>query len=1177
MELDGLESKFESRSTLLILAICNKDMALKKMFYSYWRASFLLMVGLLAAIVASQESTSTSKTTIEPPFPSLFDQVLNGQLTSVKIVAESLDASSGLQTTTEYLDLNLARAAYVTRNKLEQGVILLDAIRDKSFSYKPYTCEVHSQRDLQVPGIRQWNTDLSFVTKGPGAGEDDGTSTDIEVNLRLFGVIGYWIFAWRRAKVYSNSAVVYSVSKNIYRVSHRWTAEDVDNKMHVELHFIDTSPSNSNEPSLSLEMIQLKESEGEQKVLVTYNILSIDYEISQDAYDSVLQVPVGYGCLDEIEEVEFDQKRGKSGRSVLPAFSLDRRKLSLEATATKFTESSRESSTISMELARISKTYLMVRIRDTRFDYKHVIDTNANVQYTIDSRRGTCKLEHYPELADSDDLCKFDVDFANQMTLKVSFEFLVDLFDEKMNFKLVKTTKQGAIDAKYAYFERTSIGLFGSDLRPTRIIRKFLLDKDEYKLQSVTLWTLNTDESRLEEMYYLNVIDFEPIDHAWPSISHVFDVSEECYLNNERMQNGRDYAWLEFTYPISSQESTTLAGYTDLLEKVLYKRYSSYLRWSRFRIPRVELEFDDDHFVLRLLALNNPPLDVMFEKQESSALIFKTDSDQRTYVPDINHCVELCRKQHCHAISYCESTHSCIFTSRQIVASSDTVKNAQCDTYYDLKPDTTYVNTLQQVISKNRHIDFSPVAVPKPPEELLLPLSESGVDPSTYSELLNSYVKELMIYLKKERPGLDGVSFVSKLNGLLTVLIPNKFDIEVDPLSEFDLTDSSGEDDEDDRLPAFHEGLSMFRYKLEMFDQVKQRDARLFKGLNYDQCALACTDSKCGSFSFCPSRSECLITNVNSTSVAQSSNLIEQDTDCFIMQRDFLRNFDAFENVFRPQVSKKKSVATSPSECALACVSEDSFRCLAFDYCEEPSVVSGKSSKSTCFYQATRHQTNIDSAPTNTRTPASSSEGTGCTHYSRSFLADFLHIEYRSIDEKVKTQLRSSKISGKSIFDCASMCVTDLTDCSAFEFCFNSDTKLQQTGALQSCEFVQGRLSQTELVDLSAVVDESSNDNLVEAGKLLVSSPNCHVYSMRRDSTEAQLRDLAISAETLHDRTEAKRSAANLSKGLTFGSGLLLFVAVALVSSAIGAGLCYAKNNEFVRHRVERARILIGV
>lgn len=1094
----------------------------------------LIILDIVPVVICRDEATPTTRIPVEPPFPKIFDLVER----AVQIVSEYWDEHRGYGSVEEYLDIALGRAAYVIRLGDLQDNILIDAVEDKFYRYKPYSCEVGPQSKLEETALGTWSISFAALSN---------KTTPEKLNLRLFDAIGYWVFASQNAFTYEHADQLYSEQNNkLKQKMHTWSFNDTERKVRIEMTFRETATNGREQPTFDLSLIRKLTLMGE--LLRSYNILAVERELDRDAYDMILQVPVGHQCSKDEDESEYERKLREQSNPIFTSHRLYAQKIDLQITATRFSDtggrvSGRDSDTLYLELAhrlQANGAHFMFRLQDTKTDIKHVIDYDC-ARYEIDLLSGSCTMSHAfgPEEEDS-----FELAFANGMHWYVDLSLLIDLFDKRDGYKFVKEVIEQS--TKYAFFELSNPD-FG---RSTRVFKKFKLEDDYYDLDSVTIWFLNDNDTLVDKMIYFSLLD-EKSDELWSESTNGYDISEECYLNNDQMKNGRDYAWLEFTYPLDTREINPMVAHSEVVKAELHKKFADFFDLNLhhlIQLPRIELMFEDDDMVVRLLALDSPPPEIMFERIEGKS-IENYSLKHKQLSPDLGHCSESCRLGHCSSMTFCRTSFTCYYSRAASPEGSEFTNRAECDTFVRRTPEDRI--GLKNIISQARRLDYSPLELPEPSAELLL---ERKTNSDIYTQVYDEHVNNTMQKIKNERPGLQEMSLVIEIDGLPVVLVPSGFHIESDPWADSVLIDLVADQD---RLPAYHRGLSWFRYKPEAFND-NHKSSRHFQSLNYDQCALACTDTRCGSFSYCPSRKECVITANNDTAYAQAFDLIEQDLDCFIMQRDFLSNFDQFPNVLRPSVNYKiKTQVTSPSECALECVSDSGGRCLAFDYCDETTGTDQEVPVGTCYLQSSRHMSNLP-ARQNDEQPDRDARQTGCTHYSRSYLADFIRIESHKIDPRVTEQLETSKFIGKTVFQCAELCVSELGDCYAFEFCFSD----QDDSNIHSCEMIEGKFSTFE--------SESGR-------KLLNVSEDCHVYYLRNDSIEAQLMHLIEDDETVQDTSRSAQLKADESTGLTFARGLMIYFFTALVSTVAGFGIHYSKNSDYVKRKIERTRILLGV
>lgn len=1120
-----------------------------------------------------------AKDDVEPPFPLLFSQSQIKQH-RFHIVTESISEATGYETHEEYLDIENGKSTFIVSDKNGRSTTHIDSQLDIVFRYKPYICSAMKPAEVEHAGNDGlWHREVRFDSE-----QGEGKNA-----LLIYGVAAVWLNAGDLPKTYSDSSIIYSASKDIHKMAHKWTVVDEFSESLVHLFFIENK-SQAKESKLTLEMIQI-ESIKAKNIVRTVNILLIEYSIEEEVYDNLMQVPVGYGCLDP--KLAPDRLLPIQDIYLGPLLERSHR-LDIEVTATKFDETTqkRSSDTISVELAYDKEQYLsLIRQRDTKRDIKTITNHIYRVEYVIDLRRGMCTMRN-GQVTDQAVSDYAMLNFENGLKFELDHRVMLNLFVRSKDFFFVKTTnskqKQGP---EYLYYEAKT-----TDWTQTaRIIRVYTRtdSKKMAKLERVTVLFFNpNDESRISESYHFNIIEVRSIDGSL-DISRTFDISEECYLNNEKMKQGRDYTWFELTYPfqaVTSHHSDIIAAHSIEFKQMVHDRLVD-AGLSLFNTPRIELIFDTS-LIIRVLLLDIPSITLIYDLHKDTVIKSDTTAGIMTEITvDSEHCADLCRLNKCTTMSFCDSQHNCLLS---VDMSGETMRslerNSNCETFtrpamFDFELEITN-NRLHRVISLLQHRNYDPIPLPKMPDELVYPRSQTGIDDATSREITDSYLAEVLQFMKESGQDLPELTLNLSIDDNLIILMPSQFEVELDPLSEFTLSndDSSNENDfKEQSAPAFHEGLNLYSYKIDLINRDEQKNWRLFNGLNYDQCALACLDSKCSSFSYCTHRQECIITDIFTIGDSINQNKIKPDLDCFIAQRDFLSKFNKFHDVFRPNVYKRTSNALNPSECAHSCMVESSFNCLAFDYCQPNQVDNHGSQLSTCFYlderriytgaDSDQHEAITNNVDNNKKQQGNNKSETGCDHYSRSYLADFLRIEYRQIDDNELSKLKTSSFEGRSVDQCAELCVDTLFDCSAFQFCFDPTAE----GAKQNCIMIESQPQVSDSMDTQVVLDETKDGQIIKAGKFFTISHNCHVFSLRKDSNEAFRRDLALNSMT-NEEFEANKKAKVSDGGLSIGGGILLYFSLTFVFAAIGCGIVMAKqHNDYIRQKIERAQLLLGI
>lgn len=1119
---------------------------------------------------------------VEPAFPQIISPLQINQH-KIHIVSESVSENSGYETNEELVDLDEGKNTFIVTNKNGHSVLHIDGINDLIFRYKPYTCIGLTANEFELPGKEK------FWSKRYSMKDRDGQTKE----MHLYGITAIWMNAAERAKSYSSENMVYSASKDLFKRAHKWTIKDDDEKFQVHLYFIDNSSRNSG-TKLTLEMIQF-ESLQTMKMVQTLNVLSFEYSFS-DSYDSLMRVPVGYGCMNsEITSKALTQFPTMDSLDLGQLLEASH-KIDLEATATKFEQTNegvkRSSDTLSYQIAHTNaynafnnKGLQLIRQRDSKQDVKTIFNYQFNVEYKIDMRKGSCELRNMGK-RDTDRSERISLLFNNGLRLAMDIKSFKDTFVSTDGFFFIGRSRNVI---EYLYFEKTTDKIF-EDGRNARVIRTYSTNQavtGQVKLESVTIWVFDRNYDNIVESYHLNVLDVESLENL-VEVPKTFDISEECYLNNEKMVQGKDYVWYELHYPVPTLYQQAISRKTMEIKNNIYTRFA-FEGCNFFLMPRMEFIFEDTGFILRILQLDIPSIPLLYDLNEGTCLSKDvTQGDVEDLAVDLDHCADLCRLSNCKTMSYCEQEHTCLLSTYLPDTDKHKLnKNRSCKTYFQPTDsadfDRILASKLQRVVSDLQHQDYGPIALPKMPDELSYPRSETGVDDQTYAKIMFDYLSEVRNFISKEGNKLPMLSLSVNAEGVLVILLPNKFELEQDPLSEFTLTDKDSSLDDPDSAtnskPPFHEGLSMHRYKVNAFNEAAQKNSRLFTGLTYDQCSLACVDARCSSFSYCMHRQECIITDIYSIGESMN-NMIEVDSDCMIAQRDFVSKFNRFQNVYRPNVYAKSLSALNPSECAHSCVIETNFKCLAFDFCS--SDTSSTNKLDSCLLLEDRQiYTGIESTQkaSKSTTPSKDSKkqqnvSTGCDHYSRSYLADFLRIEYRQIDDVEMFKLKTSLIEGRSVDQCADKCVNEITDCTAFQFCFDPDVK---EGAMQTCIMIESKPENSD--SNQVVVDEKNGGEVIKTtSKLFVSNRNCHVFALRRDTSEAHLRDLALNGMTNEEFQEEEKRKKNSDSGMSLGGVTLLYFSVTFVFAAIGCGIVMLKHhNELVRQKIERIQLLLGI
>lgn len=1021
----------------------------------------------------------------------------------------------------EFNDLERGTGYYRTIQSSGSDVLLLQAIQDVAFSYQPYTCITSKQDAASLPvAIDQVKVQKAFNYR------KSDTKVPKSYTLSLFGVTALWHHAYTTVsgRTFNKS------DEDVYT----WTVPYGKKGMSVELSFVYVQrdqPSSYLDLNLVLDYVQIYDANKTR--LLTYNIYSVSTEPSPEDLD-MLQLPVGYGCLDKWKKylwldlpMDIETKVLSSQNSW---FNWEHN-TELEVIATEFgasylTGMTGESCTAikSMEFVVLSGDDVYIKTGDSDYDRvtKTVTDAKSRVRYTIDLKAGSCKVDRYHNRTAHEPL--ESLTFVNQMRIDITYDLLEKLFRDNSDFKIVKITGLSKGDSLTIYEERSFEKLFGShDIKPTRVIKTYTFDAktSRKQLASIAIWVFNGQRNTIDESYLINVIRKESRLELG-----VVDVSQDCFFNNGDKAYGRDYAWLRWHYAASKAQLDLINTASDLMRVLFHQTLKKSLGLSAARAPRFELLPDDDGFTARLLVLDSPGLHFVYDeyKYKRTSLGF---CEHTSFATDIDHCSKICLDHHCRVFSYSVSTHECNYTSKVLHQSNiDKVLVAADDCSAYILPEGMSLPSIQQ-----RRLHW----------------------------LINEAGNDIRLGTSSERTS----KFWLLMLDANSTLFPDAFEVESDPVREVDLQDQVPDD-------SFRIGIPIARYHTNDRDLQQQIAMREYTDLNYDQCALLCLDSSvdCGSFSFCSHGKTCTLTNLRDTEQTRRSDLVVEDHDCMIAQRDYLWSFDHLQGTRYPSSYHEQMKTARRNECAERCLFSKDLQCLGFDFCTdtkpaEDADPDDSNELGTCFYQQTRYS--AQEQQTGNSTPTESAR---CDHYSRSLLADFDQLSFRSFTPDALLGVTASRYEGKTLGACADLCGLKTVDCVGLQFCVEQTAENTLT---QTCTIVEGSVAcLTGAVNASQAPTDNGGavESMLEG--LLKADTNCRVL-MHKDRSRNSLEPPEAIDES------DSQAGGDPAGGLSITGALLLFLILTATMAAITFGLYWAEERSLVIRRcLSCPRSLIG-
>lgn len=1133
----------------------------------------------------------------QPVFPPFADLALRGTLARLAYRVISNEKFESVQ---EIIKLDPLEKKQVISSSRDRGVrtIYLDTTRG-IVTYHPRVCikrEAH-HLDRIYPGYWSWLIDRQARS---------------DVISHFYGLTALWLNA-------KENEVQMQYYHSEASSTYTWTL--TDNSLIANDRFAFVARKEGSQMKLdSIYIIDKAQKPDEKGVVKAHTkIDSIESgRVRSVEQLKLLDLPTGFGCIIDPQSLDAqDVETRHDIRTDLVALEME-----ISSTNNKRTQQQEQTTDfIALELLYSQRHQLqLVRRKDANTDVKTIVDLNQHVTYTIDQRLGACEKHHHST-------CDLDankpgtrIHFSNGLQLNMDPSLIELLFTRVDNFYFIKSIGNAREDRRHHFYElKLKDDVSG---KVSLITRKYALNSKrsessangQLKLLSVTYRLLDKNLSSIEELYQFNL---EPliserealdlIDNRFAGhpeagkqlmrLASWFDISQECYLESEGSRAGHDFVWLELAYTSSARDLMNLEREQAEVRASLYSQLLD--QWedqglTLLRMPKLELLFSprQDKLTLRLLLLDSPSLKWIFDVYENTQFTTLPDrGDLSDFARDLDHCVNLCRLYRCKLMSFDIKTHLCA-TSPEDVLTRTMVPDHSVKTYYmNVTYDfDKYVSwSLSSVLRGIQYRQYEYPSLPEKDETLREPPGPQGIEPQAYEKLALDYWQKLLDSMASDTDRKFVFRFISAAQtttkGYQYFLLPHAYSLEDDPLAEFGLddTDANSLRDLDQETPPFHRGFAEKQFSPEL-DKTKF-NIHLFQGISLDQCELACLDGVCSSYSYCETKkpTQCTITSIHqfvssSANIKTPDQILVEDHDCFVAQRDFLSKFNRFENVLLPEDYMTKLDISNAAECAYQCYikSEPGAACLAFDYCTEPNK---KESTPICFLLRDRY---IYSGANSSSTDSSSKkpepyDKSGCDHYSRSYLADFWRIESTEIVPTELSKLKTNQQSGWTVDRCAEQCALKDIHCTGFQFCLkdqadeHGDDKSTSNFHTQSCWLIDAPPREELEVD----TDEKGKPR--GKGKFIIHSSNCHLFIMRSDASEAELRDLAFNGFKKKDNDNNSQSNNNDSSGgISVLGGLMLYLGVTFLFVIVGSGFVLLKHNSpRFRNQVERLSMFI--
>lgn len=610
----------------------------------------LLMTALVARAVLGDSSPN------EPQFPRLLNKTSPNHH-RIHILSERYDSSGGYTAAEELIDVGLGKAAYIETSNNVRTTWLIDAKENTMYKYRPFNCvrSEHASLQADTPNIVELGSPKIAI--------------DQSSHMFLFGISGL-------IELFSVSSVApkYGRTANLMRtvgdldgsnrVGHKWSLDD--GRSFIQVFFSEAANTTAGHlPELLLDSIEIKRN----SVTTTINILSIDRDLQPEAYNNELQLPLIYGCRRHNKlSVAMQQKY-----DILAVDTATRHHLKIQARAVSFASnypSSTEATSLEIALSEphdanysISPVKVHMIHQD---DVKTVIDHCLNVKYEANLLDGTCSISRvntFDQVLGENWLV---LQFSDGLMLNISARALDSILYNVSKESFMKLEQRGSL--QYAYFADSFTNVFGAG-KLGRVVRRFSFEGNEKEgatLDTVAIWLLDstTQDLKIIEAFDLNIIERKSM-AGYSNSAKAFDVSRECYLNNENMQAGRDYAWFELDYTLTVELLEQLKSKVEELKSTFYRLIRANLGLNYLRIPKMEVIFGRSGFTVRMLVLDSLPLHLIYEEFDFASLE-ATIVEASEIVASLHECSDFCRRHRCTGMTFSKHDKNCSITTSKI-------------------------------------------------------------------------------------------------------------------------------------------------------------------------------------------------------------------------------------------------------------------------------------------------------------------------------------------------------------------------------------------------------------------------------------------------------------------------------------------------------------------------------
>lgn len=584
----------------------------------------LLLIAPIALICADDNST-------EPSFPRL----LNPDRGRIQIKSRWCESDGNCSEVEEYIDLNIGKSAYTETINNTETTYLFSSEDDTAHRYTQYTCD-----SLKL---------ASNFSESPSSSANGG--------VILYGVSGmFHMFSEDSPKQYKRIS-------NDSKISHRWSITKP--QFHAQVIFSETSSATGHQqPELLLESIENQVGELKSTIIVSGWM----HKLASEVYENKFQLPLTSGCrrgakLSDLMQAKFEILKSHTktrhhfrGQAKARNYADGRKPAPTESTDVQLAFSlPKDADDDQKSPVRAHMTYQ----RNSQVNSRTVVDHYLNVKYEADLTRRTCTISNVgtlnPPIDDKSN--PISLTFSDELQLNISARDLEEMLYGIKEESFMRLEWRDSTE--YALFADSFPEAFGA-AKLGRVVKEFSFGENgSAKLENIHILIFNSDGGNLKrkEGYFFIISQSESLDSPAKS-AEVFDMSRECYLNNEMMQQGRDYAWFELSYSLTSGQVGEIRNRIDELKDSFFNSMRAKMNLNYLRVPEMNVTFagDDSNLTLRMLTLDSVPLHLIYDEFESKVL--STQSSKK--VDSLYDCSEFCSQNSCTGLTFDRLNNKCM-------------------------------------------------------------------------------------------------------------------------------------------------------------------------------------------------------------------------------------------------------------------------------------------------------------------------------------------------------------------------------------------------------------------------------------------------------------------------------------------------------------------------------------